>query len=263
MTKKDHAARWFDQADFDSTHDGIFANLLDHWRRIVPAYKGHVPYPIVHGEIMGEPALDGYPPVFPDAIAHGWYAADHRDSKVGVRFNHYANKHQAYCRACCPDGGSVGDTRDISADELEAILGAPEPRRGYVSPHVDGWQEKDAVLLEEYKVAAAHYQHLLSSRLPQWATDQRWGVECTAKRFHVVFEIKPKIDSLGSVMRQLNLYGQRAKATHVVLIPSDSRFNRQFTEQGYYVSDPRELVPDEAEAGAGELVGASSTGDAA
>ena len=71
---------------------------------------------------------------------------------------------------------------------------------------------------------------------------------CRAGDFKVVFEIKPKIDSLGSVMRQLQMYRDRAELKiynglgHVILITSDSRFDDSFENQGFIVVHPSKNV---------------------
>ena len=148
--KEGYAGRWFDQADFTSVHDQLFEQLLRCWKNLIPMLPRGA---TVHGDILGEPSLDGYPPIFPDAIARGLIELE------GVKY----------------DDGNFG------------------------------------------------------------------------KAFKIVYEIKPEIDSLGSVMRQLQLYRERADLKHytlgdrgqVVLITPDDRFDESFRAQGFVVMHQR------------------------
>jgi hypothetical protein len=79
-------------------------------------------------------------------------------------------------------------------------------------------------------------------------------------KFYIVFEIKPKIDSVGKVLRQLQEYRTRTKPSdqrvysdvegdlnipeylhQVVLITSDRRYDGVFSGQGFQVFHPEEV----------------------
>lgn len=50
-----------------------------------------------------------------------------------------------------------------------------------------------------------------------------------------LIEIKPRIDSLGKVLRQLNLYRKRTQCQNILLITGDDRFSKEIASQGYTV----------------------------
>jgi hypothetical protein len=59
-------------------------------------------------------------------------------------------------------------------------------------------------------------------------------------RYYVI-EIKPKIDSVGKVMRQLKLYKSYLKNFHPILVTTTKKFKKVFNDQGisYYVLKER------------------------
>lgn len=63
--KATYQKRWFDQEDFVPEHDEMMIWLLDYKDKLFVYLYGDDSYL----EIEQEPVLDGYPPVYPDAIA--------------------------------------------------------------------------------------------------------------------------------------------------------------------------------------------------
>ena len=67
MTSNDRSLRFFDEEDFTSEHDKLFIYLLQNWKQILIDKKvEQLNWEAF--EIIGEPCLEGYPPLFPDAI---------------------------------------------------------------------------------------------------------------------------------------------------------------------------------------------------
>ena len=67
-----------DEDNFTSEHDDTFLSLLERWREYVRTLSPDLSrWALADGKIVGEPRLDGYPPVFPDAIATGNFLGIH------------------------------------------------------------------------------------------------------------------------------------------------------------------------------------------
>ena len=153
---------------------------------------------MVVGEFVGEPPMEGYPPIFPDAIAHGSYVGDHRSRPLTV---------------------------------------------------VPSEQEGEAILRCSFAPCRTSFRFDLKSGDPN---NRVWSKPCEGPNFLAVFEIKPAIDSVGRVLRQMQLYRERALAfaqskrwgTYwnasqllMLLLTFDVRFRKAFESQNVVVCD--------------------------
>ena len=148
--------RWFDEEDFTPEHDEMMLDLMETWRNYLELYSPTDIKEYDTFKFVGEPCLEGYPPVYPDGIIYR--------------------------------------IREV----------------GHVTPHI-------------------------------------------------VFEIKPKINSFGAILRQLRIYEERVNSltrvdygqrftyradesrgytVPVLLITKDHRYDDQFRRQGIMVEGP-------------------------
>jgi hypothetical protein len=155
--------RWFDDEDFTPEHDRLMIDLMTNYKEILERAFLKESSIEDRWEIFGEPSLDGYPPIYPDAI-------------------------------------------------IQLIRTIEDPN--------------DCGL-----VFSPHYQFII--------------------------EIKPKIDSFGSVLRQIQMYRDRIKnlpyltkfsrsmfpgRSVMVLFTPDTRFDSLFQQQKIEVIHPKEVV---------------------
>lgn len=191
--KKHYAKNWIDQQDFTPEHDKLMCALLDNWKVLAMSRKPEAWVTKVDGKIIGEPSLEGYPPVFPDAIASGTFYGEH--SETPLLYGHHKDPDAYYAHA--------REWFTIHCGVCEHQLETDKK-----------WYSKD-----ELREFVSTYK-------------QR---DCYGGYFKIVFEIKPEIKSFGEVLRQLNLYKERAEPSDIFLITPDERFDSQFEGQNIRV----------------------------
>ena len=265
-----------DEDDFTSEHDRIFLYLLEYWRDSVhellsesDAKKWH----IWEGEIVGEPRLEGYPPVFPDAIVNGflygmhtkglerfWYTMPESmsvpvDADFDIRCevcNFNQRIRVTYPRFEFPGVGEWAFSKRLIGD-------------------VDLWwrmQKLESDLIEkQYEESKAiAFEEWGRSRVKKMQTEFGSYVKSSGDtlqkhkghQFKLVYEIKPQIDSVGKVLRQLQEYRARTQPPMrnyqsgdeivevpnflrwVILVTNDTRFDQTFESQGFRVFHPPE-----------------------
>lgn len=239
-----NATRFFDEEDFTSDHDKVFLELLDKWQELlhrvpgVPVFTG-----IADGEIVGEPVAKGYPPVFPDALASGKFVNDHTKIPVRVTFitgtgtsmegyptgNGYGRGKRVVQFGCAGEGCQRGSYEEFESEPFSSWSASPEQKADY-----------------ETRNAAA----LVKWEQEQTQSSKFWTTPCPGREFTAIFEIKPKVDSFGRVLRQLQLYRTRYEQERdtkmgyerrygewfrVILVTPDHRYDEQFLSQGFPV----------------------------
>lgn len=221
MSRNKTMERFFDEADFTPSHDEIFEHLIAHWTDyILPTIKcGDVTPNLVKAWIDGEPALNGYPPLFPDAIGYAKLEYDHRKTPVRITVEKDYQDYQEYSSVvvkCGVEGcghtevmGELGKLSQYASD-LEKTI----------------WNQKVSKLQER----------------PNY-----WLAPCNGGELRVLFEIKPNKESAGRILRQLKFYEEQLRESSsdywqlMVLITPDSRFDDLFKSQG--VIPVRPILP--------------------
>ncbi len=225
--------RFFDEEDFTPTHDGIFLSLLkgDVWKPlVVRTVSLFEDARVAKGGIVGEPPLEGYPPVFPDAIAKFTLERDHRSVPPGLAWwspgsrNWDSRTNNLWIRCGAKDcTGSVVGGR---ASAIEKAL------YDWVDP--EDWPRAARVMIDE-------------APLPPLKETCAVEYRGETAHFQVVLEIKPKIDSFGRTLRQLQLYRQRASSpdyvTEIVLVTPVWEYDESFNSQGVTVVHPTPASP--------------------
>ena len=179
MTKQND--RWFDQSDFTPEHDKIFLELMDeeslkYWINIILSRKKLDMCEIKIINISGEPALSGYPDVFPDIIITGKLVMNHMNDNIISKIDESGYPTINYkCSKCKREA-------NIRYDKYTTQIDTPEEKNKY-----EIWKK-------------LHYRE-----------DMRWNNECPCDSIKILIEIKPKIDSIGSILRQIKIYQQRMK----------------------------------------------------
>ena len=252
-----------DEDDFTSEHDRIFLYLLEYWRDAVHELLNDADtkkWHIWEGNIIGEPRLDGYPPVFPDAIVSGslygmhtkgldtyWFTtAEHLSVPVDANF-------QIKCEECSVKIDVAVSYPKFDFPDVEAWVRS----KGLLDGPKQWWELRGS---PERERIDAQYQECRANALQEWGRGrlakmaEEHKVYVKSQRedlmkhrgpaFRIAFEIKPQIGSVGKVLRQLREYQMRIGQSapqyfqFVILVTNDSRYDQAFRAQGFPVFHP-------------------------
>lgn len=72
-----------------------------------------------------------------------------------------------------------------------------------------------------------------------FSNGQKYTTECLARIQQIFIEVKPVVDSYGTTIRQINLYGLHVENNrNICLLTPDTRFKKAFESQGIRVISP-------------------------
>lgn len=236
MTKNKTMERFFDESDFTPSHDEMFADLIVNWKEYFLSILKHS-FPIrVEGDIEGEPILAGYPPLFPDAIATGIIYENHTSKPLIVTFPEWTEWIEYSSRICYKC--AICDRENFHETQL-----GHRPHEPYF------WRESElekSKAMESFKKELELWEKQKSDIITDWQKPRYWKDFCSIVKFKVIFEIKPYKESVGRILRQLNIYRSRIDQTdgesvYTVLITPDATFDKLFKSQGVIAVRPRKF----------------------
>jgi hypothetical protein len=182
--------------------------------------------------------MNGFPPLFPDAIADATLLRDHRGLPVKLveGTTYEGRRHLSY------ECAAEGCFRSFSPEQFK--FDEPPPPW---DPKEDPKVRDEKARARNEREEAARRGHIEGLKRPR-----HWTNLCPAGEVRIVFEVKPTIKSFGEVLRQLRLYDlatqlrpgeleRRFRA--VVLVTPDTKYDAEFLAQGFPVIHPRPAIP--------------------
>jgi hypothetical protein len=239
MEKKNELNRWFDEEDFTPEHDqmmvALMQNFKDYCLPFIDAPKGSN----ITWKIEGECGIGGYPIIYPDAIVHAMFDFNHDLSTIeDIVLEYTWEMEDSNGTRVVKNCGLSFEGRCSRCGVRCSALLSVETYRGFIDKY-DGWEIKG-----EYKVDKKNilkFENLLRHYADNdvLAADVKKNVpHDDNSAMKVILEIKPRIISFGSVLRQLQLYKSRSKESVIILITKDARYDSLFEEQGFKVIHP-------------------------
>lgn len=224
MSRKN--SRWPDEEDFTSEHDEMMIHLMRNYKELLtPLLKTENKVDYSFSDLDAEPCLSGYPPLYPDALVRVHYRYNHqRFGKPPIQeFDIY------FCEETLKSGNGLGRPRidlicPVCGKHHIILENGPLDGCGYdasrfvpIRNHEYVWSDKVLTRIEDF--------------LRKYAGSSITS-DCKEEESKIfVIEIKPRIDSLGSVLRQVKLYRSRIADSICVLLTKDARFDELFKSQ--------------------------------
>lgn len=190
--------RWFDDEDFTPKHDELMIWLMENWK-VAVRYMLNQENDSLNKEFdIEENKFLGEPEI-------KGYPSVYPDAIVSFNLS----KHH--------DGALI----KVVDDENRKII--------FKCPICSNTSTSDFSRNESEFQKAKNFQHTYT-----WLENYKCKKE---NSIDVLFEIKPKINSFGSVLRQIKIYQTRGYKK-VILITNDNRFDKFFNEQNITVFHP-------------------------
>lgn len=137
------------------------------------------------------------------------------------------------------------DDEDFTPEHDEMMLDLMENWRVYlnVALRKAGFDEVEIYGTIECEIGLGEYPTVYPDAISRDAEAKRQNRE-HSERVMAIFEIKPKVHSFGSTLRQIKLYEQKARVGRMafpILITNDDRYDRHFVDQGVQVIHPADF----------------------